>query len=292
MNKPFLLSVILFLCIFNSVSGQIPSTSLILFDFTHYDGSFDLSNARFLTSFNKGNYNNQPALFDANTIYFSAILGDEEQTDIVAMDLLRKKYWSVTNTKSGEYSPTLMPNENYFSVIKQENKTNIQRLWEYPRNQSGPGQDIFPNITGVGYHAWIDAEWVAMFIVGDPHKLILANRTTKESRTVIDRIGRGLKVNKDGLLFFVHKVTDQSWYLKSYNMSSKQITTITEMPGLTEDIEILKDGTIISGLKSKLFVYHPLKSISWREIADLKEYDVDEITRISVLGNKLVLVSN
>lgn len=292
MNKTYLLLLISILSILKVAIGQIPSSSLLLFDFIQFDGSYEINNARLLTNFNEGQYNNQPAFFDANTIYFSAILGDDEQTDIVALDLLRKKFWSVTDTKSGEYSPTLMPNPNYFSVIKQEYKTNIQRLWEYPRNQSGPGKDIFPNVTGVGYHVWLDPEWVAMFIVGDPHKLILANRTTNEIKTVIDRIGRGLKVNNDGLLFFIHKITDQSWYLKSYDMETKQITTITEMPGLTEDIEVLKDGTIISGFKSKLFAFHPLKSIAWREIADLKEYDINEITRLAVLGNKLVLVSN
>ncbi len=275
-----------------SLTGQLPQNDLILFDFKKVEDAYMIDNPRLLTAFNPDSYNNQPSFFDANSIYFSAVTEGSEQSDIYAVDVLRKKYWQVTNTPDGEYSPTLMPTKRYFSTIVQEAETNIQRLWQFPVDQSSLGNDIFPTISGVGYHCWLDRENAAMFIVGEPHKLITANRNTQEQRVIIEDIGRGLKANKRGLLYFVHKVNESNWILKRYDPSNNSISTIVQTPGMTEDFELMPDETIIMGNGSDLFAFNPDFSEEWTKIGSLSEFNIEKITRIAIFGQKLVVVTN
>ena len=287
------ISLILLFCIgFLLASAQLPETDLILFDLKKINQEYVIDNPRLINNFNLNNYNNQPSFFNSHTLYFSAGTEGKMQTDIYAMDFLRKSYWQVTDTPDGEYSPTLMPTKRSFSVIVQEDKTNIQRLWQFPIDQSGLGKDIFPGITGVGYHAWLDRENAAMFIVGEPHKLIIANRTTQEQSTIIEDIGRGLKANRRGLLYFVHKINEENWVIKRFDPSNNKITTIVQTQGKTEDFELLPDDTIIMGNGSELFAFNPDFSTEWKKIASLERFNIEKISRISIFGEKLVLVIN
>lgn len=272
--------------------AQPSGTDLILLDFIKVGDQYLVETPRLLNHFNVGNYNNQPSFVDANTVLFSAVTGQGKSNDIYAIDLLRKKHWQVTDTPDGEYSPTLMPTKRHFSAIKMEEGTNIQRLWQFPIDQSNSGKDLFPGITGVGYHCWLDRETVAMFIVADPLKLIVANRSTQEQRTVIEDIGRGMRANKKGYLYFIHKLSDDNWMIKRYDPQNNKITNIVQTPGKTEDFELLPDETIIMGSGSKLFSYHPDFSEEWKEIKDLEEFGINKISRLAIFGQKLVLVSN
>lgn len=286
------LTILSFILSINLIFGQIPKNDLILLDLKKVNQEYIVNNPRLLNKFNLENYNNQPSFFNAHTIYFTAKTEGENQTDIYGIDLLRKKYWQVTNTPDGEYSPTLMPTQRFFSTIVQEEITNTQRLWEFPIDQSNGGRDLFPGITGVGYHCWLDKENVAMFIVGNPNQLILANRTTQEAKNIIDNIGRGLKKNKLGLLYFVHKSSDDNWIIKKYDPSNNSISSIVKTPGKTEDFELLSDETIIMAVGTDLFSFNPDYSTEWKKIASLAEYKIGDITRLAIFGQKLVVVTN
>lgn len=280
-----------FFCLSTGIA-QLPENDLVLFDFKKVNSEYYITNGHLINEFNLGSYNNQPSFFDAQNIYFSAVTEGNDQSDIYAIDLLRKKYWQVTDTPDGEYSPTLMPSKRHFSVIVQEEITNTQRLWQFPMDQSGLGKDIFPGITGVGYHCWLDRETAAMFIVGDPHKLIIANRNTLEQKTIVEDIGRGMRANKRGLLYFIHKIDEETWLIKRYDPSNNQISTIVQTPGKTEDFELMPDETIIMGSGSDLYAFNPDFSSEWKKIGSLKDWNIDKITRLSIFGQKLVVVSN
>jgi hypothetical protein len=291
MQKSLLIFALLVFSV-HSTYAQLPKSDLILFDFKKVNSEYFITKGKLLNKFNLDNYNNQPSLINAQSVYFSAATGPEEQTDIYAIDLLRKKYWQVTDTPDGEYSPTLMPSKRHFSVIVQEDGTNTQRLWQFPLDQSDSGSDIFPGITGVGYHCWINREEAAMFIVGSPVKMIIANRNTQEQKTIIEDIGRGMRANKRGLLYFIHKINDENWMIKRYDPGNNQISTIVQTPGRSEDFELLPDETIIMGSGSDLYAFNPDFSKEWTKIGSLKGWNIDQITRLSIFGEKLVVVSN
>jgi hypothetical protein len=285
-------SLSLFVLYVNILVGQLPQSDLILFDFKKVNSEYFITNGRLLNKFNLDNYNNQPSLFNAQNVYFSAAKEGDAQTDIYAIDLLRKKFWQVTDTPDGEYSPTLMPTKRHFSVIVQEDITNTQRLWQFPIDQSNLGSDIFPGITGVGYHCWINREEAAMFIVGSPNKLIIANRNTQEQRTVIEDIGRGMRANKRGLLYFIHKINDDNWIIKRYDPGNNKISTIVSTPGKSEDFELMPDETLIMAVGSELFAFNPDFSTEWIKVGSLESWNIEKITRLSIFGEKLVVVSN
>jgi hypothetical protein len=66
---------------------------------------------------------------------------------------------------------------------------------------------------------------------------------------------------------------------------------ITTLAG-TEDFEIMEDGSFLMGKGSKLYRYDPKAEVPvWKEIADLKEYEISSITRLTLSkGGKLALV--
>ena len=292
MNYRLNLIVLYVTVVFSSAVAQLPENDLILFDIQKINQNLQIDNPRHITSFNLNNYNNQPSFFNAQTIYFSAIAGEKQQTDVFAIDLLRKTYWQVTDTPDGEYSPTLMPTKRSFSVIVQEAVTNTQRLWQFPVDQSSLGKDIFPGITGVGYHCWINRENAALFIVGSPNQLVIANSTTQEKKVVLEDVGRGMRANKRGLLYFIHKLSDSNWILKRYDPNNNSITTIVQTPGMTEDFELMSDETIIMANGSDLFSFNPDFSSEWKKIASLSDYNIDKVTRLAIQGQKLVVVTN
>ena len=61
----------------------------------------------------------------------------------------------------------------------------------------------------------------------------------------------------------------------------------------SEDFEVLPDGTFIMGSGSKLYKYNPYVDEDWREIADLRFYEIRNITRLAVSSDyKLAVVAN
>ncbi|TNE55555.1 MAG: hypothetical protein EP344_13205 [Bacteroidetes bacterium] len=249
---------------------------------------------RFLTGFNPKGYNNQPQFFSSSELYLTMQdPADTTQTDIFALDLLRRTTTRITATKTPEYSPTLMPGGRQFSAVRVEEGIG-QRLWAFPCDRSDNGRPIFPNITNIGYHCWLRDTLAAVFQVGEdnaPHALALVGIEGQKPVRIAFNIGRCLQKMPDGRLAYVHKATDSIWFLKSYDPVLKGTDILVRtLPG-SEDFTVLPDGTFIVGNGTKLYQYQPRRQQEWKEIADLKQYGVKSITRLACsLDGKLVVV--
>ena len=62
-----------------------------------------------------------------------------------------------------------------------------------PVDRSNNGQPALTNITDIGYHYWINPVDLLLFIVGDPHLLIIANTQTERTVNIASKIGRCFK---------------------------------------------------------------------------------------------------
>ena len=249
------------------------------------DSTWRAEAPRFLTVFNRGGYNNQPNFFNNNELWLTAqFRNDTTQTDLVALDLLRKTETRVTaTTTTAEYSPTPMPGGKRFSAVRVE-ENGQQRLWSFPMDRSDPGRPEFPNIYNVGYHCWLQDTLVAFFIVGEdgePHTLQVAGVKKQKLKWVASNIGRCMAKKSDGKLLFVQKATAQTWYLKTWDPRTNiQEIVLKMLPG-TEDFALLPDGTFLCGSGSKLYQYHPRHDTDWNLLADLGKYAVKKITRLA-----------
>src|SRR5712671_2364811 len=133
-------------------------------------------------------YDNQPFFLpDGRAILYTSIRGDS-QADIYRYDIDAKTSVRLTATRESEYSPTPLPDGRGFSVVA-VSAENTQRLWAFDLDGSHP-RLLLPGVKPVGYHAWIDSVTVALFVLGTPATLQLADLRTGKADTVVRDVGR------------------------------------------------------------------------------------------------------
>jgi dipeptidyl aminopeptidase/acylaminoacyl peptidase len=236
-------------------------------------------------------YNNQPFFLpDGHRILYTSIRNG--QADIYSYDLKSGQTTQVTNTPESEYSPTLMPDGKNISVVRVE-KDGTQRLWKFPLAGGSPSL-ILENVKPVGYHHWIDDHTLALFVLGStgkPNTLQIADTRTGKSEIVAENPGRVLrKVPARNQFSFVHKISDQHWEIKYFDMRSHTIASFVEtLPG-AEDYAWL-NGALLMGKDSKLYAVRPFAGQKWTEVGDLSKAGIKRITRIAVSGNRIAIVA-
>jgi len=281
-----------FLLISGSLSAQLPTNNLYLFDIKPAsDGAMNFENPRFLTAFNENGYNNQPHFFSNDEVYISVDFpNDSIPTDIYALHLKNKTLTQVTKTAEAEYSPTLAPNGYHFTAVRVEaDEAGTQHLWQFSVDRRNKGQRIFEVIKGVGYHHWINRDQVAMFVVGEPHTLVIADKSQSSYEQILENVGRCFQKQRNGHMAFVQKV-DGINLIKSYNPSTKAITNINATVPGSEDFVILEDGSFLMGSGHKLYRYDPSNDDDWVEVGNFKYYGFKKISRLAYRAGQLIMV--
>jgi hypothetical protein len=289
-----LLILMIFLSGFGVAYAQTGASNVYLFEMKWEEGQPQLTNPQYLTDFNAYGYNNQPSFINENQLFISVrSIRDTSQTDIYTLDLEKGTKMRITATAESEYSPMLMPNQFYFSAVRVEaDEDRTQRLWQFPLDRVGNGKPIFPTIRNIGYYCWLNTQNVLLYIVGEPNLLLLASTRDGSYVKVTSDIGRCFKRMPNGKVAFVKKESRSRWTLCELDPRSREFKPmITTLAG-TEDFEIMEDGSFLMGKGSKLYRYDPKAEVPvWKEIADLKEYEISSITRLTLSkGGKLALV--
>ena len=288
-----------FFCLLTHVAQaqRLPQTNLFLFEMNQKDDSlFVFRKPQFLNHFNPEGYNNQPNFINPTELYVTVQMPeDTSQTDIYSLNLENNTLTQVTNTAEGEYSPTFMPTSGLgggkFSAIRVEEIEGepAQRLWQFPLNRQNNGLPVFKTLDKIGYYCWLSMNKVALFVVGPPHQLVIADVNTERTTNVTSNVGRCLQKMPDQALAFVHKVGDR-WTIKKLNpITRKSAEIVPTLPG-SEDFIAMPDGSLIMGSGSRLYHYRPNKDKAWREIADLSFYGIKNISRLAFNGEKQLAV--
>jgi hypothetical protein len=248
---------------------------------------------------NRPGYDNQPSFLpDGSGILYTAVQTDPPgpqaptQTEILLYEISREQVRRLTWTPESEYSATVVPGTGRFAVVRVE-PDSTQRLWAFRMDGSEPSL-VFTNIKPVGYHAWIDSVVVALFVLGSPPTLQLAPVNTGTAETIAGNIGRSLhKVPGKRAVSFVHKGTNEEWWIKQLNVDSRSVDLLAPTMPRSEDYAWTPQGTLLMGHGSKLFSYTPGASKQWTEIADLSGQKIGGITRIAVSprGNWIAFVA-
>lgn len=148
---------------------------------------------------NRPGYDNQPSFTpDGKGILYTR--SDGTQTDIYFYDFTTRSSepTAVTSTPESEYSPTVTPDGQGISVIRVEAGAPAslapdarQRLWRFDRG----GQNatlVLRDVKPVGYHAWGPDGLLALYVLGKPNTLQVADSRTGRSRIVAQGIGRSI----------------------------------------------------------------------------------------------------
>jgi hypothetical protein len=263
--------------------AQAPDADIFLVSLARSGGTLTVTGARNLT--NRPGYDNQPNWSrDGRTLFFTSTREDE-QADIYRLDPSSSAAAvRVTLTApESEYSATPMPVQNAISVIRVE-RDSTQRLWSVPLDGS-PGRVVLENIKPVGYHTWANDTLLALFVLGSPNTLQLANTRTGRGDTITTSIGRSLHTTGDGQVSFVHKVSSNEWWLTLLDPKSRQQRRLVRMPARVEDYAWTPDGKVLAGQGVELLVFDPQRGGDWQVVADLAHYGMSGITRLAVSPN-------
>ncbi len=251
------------ICILFLVTGALVSAQVhVDTDIFLYEIDWDknqLKKKKNLTNW-KG-YDNQPFFSpDVQRVYFTRRFND--QSDIYYYDVRLKVIREFTATQESEYSPNVTPDGKYISVIRVE-KDSTQRLWKFSVDMGEP-ELIFENVKPVGYQTWVDDQIVALFVLGNPNSLHLANIIDGTSKPITYDIGRSLHYN-NGSVYFVKKENSVLWWIKKLDVELRQVTTIAEtLPG-REDFTVTSSGRILMGDGIDIYV---LKSAKWKKYSN------------------------
>ena len=284
----------LYCCISTVALAQVPVTDLYLLQLTEQpSGTLHVHSPKYLSEFNEGGYTNQPFFVSDQELYVSVRRKGDEQNDIYAIQPENRTIRKVTDTPESEFSPTLFPENGWIGCVRQTTEgPNRQNLVVFPLDQSDNGQTLFPDQENIGYFCPMDEQSVALFLVGDESRLAMSNIETGKTETRLSNIGRCLRKHPDGSLVYVHKYTDEYWYLKAYDLRNKRSSIIAEtLPG-EEDFCLDAQGRVYMGKGSKLYVHPGIENGEWTEIGDLSVYGIRNITRLALNGNnQLALIS-
>jgi dipeptidyl aminopeptidase/acylaminoacyl peptidase len=225
-------------------------------------------------------YDNQPAFLpDGRGFYYTAIDADG-QADVWHYDLATARRARVTATPESEYSPTPLPDGSGFSVVRVE-RDSTQRLWRFAPDGTAP-RLVLEHVRAVGYHAWADAGIVVLFIVGQPHLLVVADVATGRADTVARDIGRALaRLPGRAAVSFVLRVSPEEQWLAEVDGPGRAIRRLVRMPAGAEFHAWTPDCAVLAAAGTMLHAWRPGDD-AWREVADLGPAGLRDVTRLAV----------
>jgi hypothetical protein len=277
--KPTTIAILLGI-VAGAANAQAPDAEIFLVSLSRGSGKLTATGARNLT--NRPGYDNQPNWSrDGNALFFTSVREDE-QADIYRVDP-RGTTAAVRVTLTApesEYSATPMPGRNAISVIRVE-RDSAQRLWSVPLDGSA-STVILERIKPVGYHTWANDTLLALFVLGSPNTLQMASTTTGRGDTIATSIGRSLHTTRDGQVSFVHKVSNEEWWLTLLNPKTREQRRLVRMPPRVEDYSWTPDGLVLAGVGSVLKQFDPRRGGDWETVADLARFGMAGITRLAV----------
>lgn len=240
-------------------------------------------------------YDNQPNFSADGTRILFAGNRDGKQIDIYVFDRGTSKVTQLTRTAENENSPTYLPAgagpSGSFSVVQSEfdragNRPvpAIQRLWRFNAEGKSP-QLVLADINPVGYHAWMDAAHLVLFVLGQPATLQIADVKTGTAAIAADNIGRSLhRIPGTALASFVQKEASGEFWIKQIDIASKKINALVKAVDGSSDRDMawMPDGkTILMSSGTKVFSWTRGRS-DWTEVFDGSPHQLGAITRLSV----------
>jgi tricorn protease-like protein len=273
-----LLSIVFSLTLFSAQAAAQSSTDIYLGALSKVDGRLRIGPLTNITD--RAGYDNQPHFTpDGKSLLYTSIR--EDQADTYRYDVALGSTQRLTHTYESEYSPTPMPKGGTFSVVQVE-ADSTQRLWQFDFEGSNRGV-LLADVKPVGYHAWIDATTVALFVLGDPPSLQLADTRTGQAEIIETGIGRSLhRIPSSNRISFVHKVSEDEWWIKALDANTRAVTKLVRTLPAIEDYAWTPEGAILMGQGAKLLIRNPRLDEGWQGVADLAAAGLQGITRLAV----------
>jgi len=130
----------------------------------------------------------------------------------------------------------------------------------------------------VGYHAWIDATNLALFVLGNPNALVHTDVKTQKSDTVARDIGRSLlPLPQKGGFSFTQRV-DSTFLVRTMDWPSKHTHDLVAMPKGAQDLAWASKDVLLAGAGSQL-LFWKAGAKAWMPVSVV---GLTEISRLAV----------
>lgn len=236
-------------------------------------------------------YDNQPCFLPDGRAFLYTVIGDDAQADVYRYDFSTAASTRLTTTTESEYSPTPLPDGRGFSVVRVE-ADSTQRLWAFDLDGSHP-RLLLPGVKPVGYHAWIDSVTVALFVLGNPPTLQLADLRTGRADTVARDVGRSpQRVPGRPTVSVVWRRDSSAKWIAVIDAATRAPRPFAPMPDSADFHAWTPDGTLLASAGTRLLRWD-VKAARWVPIADFAAAGLTSITRLAVspTGERLAIVA-
>ncbi len=232
-------------------------------------------------------YDNQPMFSPDGARILITANRDGRQMDIYSFDRTSRRLTRLTETTEGEYSATFLPagvgEPGAFSVIRTE-ADGTQRLWRFDAQGKNP-QLVLTEIKPVGYHAWVDADQLALFVLGQPATLQLARVSTGRAETAAGNIGRSLhRIPATRMVSFVQREPSGEYWVRAIDTDSRKIDPLVKaVEGSSDrDYAWMPDGkTLLMSSGTKVFSW-TRGATGWTEVFDAAAHKLGNVSRLNV----------
>jgi hypothetical protein len=266
-----------------------PGTDIYLAPLAVRDGRMQVGTPVNVTR--RAGYDNQPFFMPQGGAFLYTAVVDGE-ADVFRYDLASGRSTRLTATPESEYSPTPLPDGSGFSAVRVE-QDSTQRLWQFDWDGAHPAV-LLEGVKPVGYHAWGDAHTVALFVLGQPATLQIADTRSGTTTPAARDIGRGVqRVPRRAAISFVQKGTDSAWSVAEVDLATRRVRVLVPALKGVDLYAWTPDGVLLMAQGTKLYQWNPARRADWEEVADFSAAGLQSITRLAVSprGDRLALVA-
>ena len=278
----------LFLASFNIIAQM--NTEVYLCDIKLESGGLITRNFQNIS--NDEGYDSQPSFASNNNVLFAG--NKAGQTDIALYNISKKtKTWYNKTTNGGEYSPLLIPDSNGKVSAVRLDPDGLQRLYMY----DSISQENIELIEGlqVAYYDFYNAETILAAVLSDNNlDLVFSNLKLKKTDTFMRNVGRSIhRVPDLKTMSYTSENEDKNQEIYLLDIETMESFFVCQLPIGILDYTWLNDSQILIGSGSKLYIYDTFLNPDWKEVANLSEYNIKDISRLAVSpdGSRLSLVA-
>ena len=224
-------------------------------------------------------YDNQPAFTARGDAVLYTVIGADGSADIWRVAVPGGTPERLTATAESEYSATVTPDGQYFSVIRVE-ADSTQRLWKFPFAGGAPSL-VLPAVKPVGYHAWATEHLLVLFVLGPPVSTLQIADDRGGAPIIVARdIGRALaKVPGTAAVTFLQQARDSAAWITEVNATTRATRRVAVPPAGADYHLWTPDGVLLAASGS---IVYRFAGGRWVAVADLAAHGVKGISRLAI----------
>jgi Tol biopolymer transport system component len=238
-------------------------------------------------------YDNQPSFVpDGSGLWYTVNSPQEGQADIWRYDFADGRVTRVTQSApESEYSAAALPDGSGISTIRVE-ADSMQRLWRFDADGTN-GSVLLPALAPVGYHAWVDANTVVMFVLGQPPTLRRGDLRTQRVETIAENIGRSIqRIPNSSDISFVQLDYEGGAMIMRLPGDGGPPTALVERVGTGQDHAWTPSGTLLMADRGIVYAWRPGQATPWTSVGDFSDLHI-VISRLAVSpdGRQIAMVA-